>query len=181
MNITIEQKRIDLSEAYFDFQKGLNKYASFKVQGNDLSVDLVQDTFIKTWTYLAKGGEVVKMKAFLYHVLNGLIIDEYRKHKASSLDILIENGFEPKDMSFERETDIFDGKVAVLLIEKLPRNYQKIMRMRYIQDLSLAEIALILGKTKNTTAVQAHRGLEKLKVLYNHESEQISIMHTESI
>lgn len=38
--------------------------------------------------------------------------------------------------------------------------------MRYVQDLSLAEMALVTGKSKNTMAVQAHRGLAKLKQLY---------------
>ncbi len=169
MNKTLGEKKIAFTEAHTDFNKGLNTYASFKVNSLALSEDLVQDTFIKTWSYLARGGEIVKMKAFLYHVLNGLIIDEYRKHRSSSLDVLIEKGFDPHDNSFERETTIFDGKIAVLLIGQLPKSYQKLMRMRYVHDLSLAEIALITGKTKNTTAVHAHRGLERLRILYNRE------------
>lgn len=169
MNETLEEKETAFTEAHTDFNKGLNVYASFKVSSASLSEDLVQDTFIKTWSYLAKGGEILKMKAFLYHVLNGLIIDEYRKHKSTSLDVLIENGFEPDDASFEREANIFDGKIAVLLINKLPKSYQKVMRMRYVQDMTLAEISLITGKTKNTTAVHAHRGLEKLRMLYIHQ------------
>jgi len=32
------------------------------------------------------------MRAFLYHILNDLIVDEYRKHKASSLTLLMEKG-----------------------------------------------------------------------------------------
>lgn len=168
INMTTEQKQITLTDAYTDFNKALNTYASFKVSSNALSEDLVQDAFIKTWSYLAKGGEIVKMKAFLYHVLNGLIIDEYRKHKATSLDVMIENGFEPNDKSFERGADVFDGKIAVLLISKLPRAYQQVMRMRYVQDLSLAEIAALTGKTKNAITVHSHRGLEKLRQLYNH-------------
>ena len=40
------------------------------------------------------------------------------------------------------------------------------MRMRYVQDLSLKEIALLTGQTANTIAVQLHRGLAKLKLLY---------------
>lgn len=155
-----------LTLAHKDYQKGLNSYASFKVNNQALSEELVQDTFIKTWSYLVKGGEIGKMKAFLYHVLNGLIIDEYRKRKVSSLDMLIENGYEP---AFEEEgkiADAFDGKMAVLLIAQLPKAYQKVMRMRYVQELSLAEMAVIMGKTKNTMAVHAHRGLEKLKILY---------------
>jgi len=38
--------------------------------------------------------------------------------------------------------------------------------MRYVKDLSLKEISLITGQSTNATAVQIHRGLEKLKLLY---------------
>lgn len=170
MNTTTKEQETALTEAHTDFNRALNTYASFKVSNQALSEDLVQDTFIKTWSYLAKGGEIHKMKAFLYHVLNGLIIDEYRKHKATSLDVMIDNGFEPNDESFTREADVFDGKIAILLISKLPRAYQKVMRMRYVEDLSLAEIAILTGRTKNATTVHSYRGLEKLRMLYNHVS-----------
>lgn len=167
MNNIKEAQEASFTQAHQDFHKGLNTYASFKVSNQALSEDLVQDTFIKTWAYLVKGGEIGKMKAFLYHVLNGLIIDEYRKHKATSLDVLLEKGYELDDDSAERSIDAFDGKIASLLICKLPKAYQQVMIMRYMQDLSLSEIAVITGKTKNNTAVHAHRGLEKLRVLYN--------------
>jgi len=36
-----------------------------------------------------------------------------------------------------------------------------------VRDLSLQEISLITGRSKNSIAVQAHRGLEKLRVIYN--------------
>ena len=108
------------------------------------------------------------MKAFLYHVLNGLIIDEYRKQKATSLDTLIEKGFEPGVDDSEKLLNIFDGKAALLLIGQLPEKYQKVIRMRYVRLLSLKEISLITGESKNTIAVQIHRGLFKLKLLYNH-------------
>lgn len=60
------------------------------------------------------------------------------------------------------------NKSNFLLIACLPQKYIKIMRMRYIQDLSLKEISLITGQSKNTIAVQVHRGLNKLRLLYNH-------------
>lgn len=157
-----------LTVAHQDFEKGLRSHAFFKVNNHDVSGDLVQDTFIKTWAYLVKGGKIEIMKAFLYHVLNNLIVDEYRKRKTSSLEVLLEKGFEPSSDDSERLTNVLDGKVAILLIKKLPEKYQKVMKMRYIQLLSLKEISLITGQSKNTVAVQAHRGLEKLKLLYNH-------------
>ena len=157
-----------LTMAYNDYQGGMSSYAFSKVNSRVAGDDLVQDTFTKTWAYLVKGGKIEVMKAFLYHVLNNLIVDEYRKHKTTSLDALMENGFEPSSNESERLLNILDGKSAILLIQSLPEKYQKVMRMRYVQDLSLKEMSLITGKSKNTIAVNAHRGLEKLKLLYNH-------------
>lgn len=155
-----------MTEAHNDFSKSLNVHAFFKVPDHGMSEDLVQDTFMKTWSYLLKGGKIDVMKAFLYHVLNHLIIDEYRKRKTISLDVLLEKGYEPGVDMTERLFNVLDGKEALILIQRLPVKYQKVMRMRFVQELSLKEMSLITGQTKNTLAVQVHRGLKKLKVLY---------------
>lgn len=158
--------RTMFNDAHHSYKKGLNARALFKVHDLATSEDLVQDTFMKTWAYLVRGGKIDVMKAFLYHVLNHLIVDEYRKRKTLSLDVLVEDGFEVSVDDSEHLFDVLDGKVALLLIRRLPDTYQKVMRMRYIQDLSLKEIAVLTGQTKNTVAVQVHRGLQKLKLLY---------------
>lgn len=158
-----------LTTAHLDHQKGLHARAFFKMSDHAISDDLVQETFTKTWAYLAKGGKIDLMKAFLYHILNNLIVDEYRKHKTSSLDVLIEKGFDPVAEHSEHLFNSLDGKAALLLIQRLPPTYQKVMRMRHVQDLSLAEMSLITGQSKSTIAVQLHRGLAKLKVIYNRE------------
>lgn len=170
MNFKEEKKQKGvLTTAYTDFNKGMNGYSFFKVNDHSLSDDLVQDTFIKTWNYLVRGGKIIMMKSFLYHVLNGLIIDEYRKKKPMSLDTIIENGYEPSDPESQIKMDIFDGKIAVLLMEKLPQKYKGVMKMKFIQGLTLKEMSLISGQTKNTVAVQIHRGIQMLKDLYDHK------------
>ena len=155
------------SVAHADFEKVLNSYAAYKVSDKAMGEDLVQDTFVKTWSYLARGGKIHVMKSFLYHILNNIIIDEYRKRKSTSLDVLLEKGFEPSIDNRERLVDLLDGKAALLLIARLPLTYQKAMRMRYVQDLSLAEMSLVTGQSKNALSVQLHRGTERLKVMYN--------------
>lgn len=161
-----EQKSL-LTSAHKDFNKMLNSYAFFKVNNRETGEDLVQDTFIKTWSYLLKGGKIDAMKSFLYHILNNLIVDEYRKrkNKSSSLDVLLENGFEPGMDDSAQLCNILDGKSAVLMIQNLPKIYKEVIHMRYIKNLSLKEISDITGKSENSIAVQVHRGLEKLKVL----------------
>jgi len=160
-------RQLVLTSAHHDYVKGLNTHAFFKVHNHETGEDLVQDTFIKTWKYLVKGGKIEVMKAFLYHILNNLIVDEYRKHKSSSLDVLVEKGYEPSIDYTESLFNILEGKSAMLLIQRLPTKYQKVMQMKYTQGLSLKEMALITGQSRNTMAVQAHRGLERLKTLYH--------------
>jgi len=170
--MTIKQdneRNIALNLAHHDYAKGMNLYSFFKVHNHGVSEELVQDTFMKTWKYLVKGGKIEFMRAFLYHVLNELIIDEYRKHKTISLDVLIERGYEPGIDHTEKVFNILDGKSALLLIQHLPVKYRRVMKMRYAQDLSLQEISLITGQSRNAVAVQVHRGLAKLKLLYNHK------------
>ena len=170
MPISKDQKQDNtiLAAAYDKYGKSLVARAFFKTSDHATSEDLVQDTFAKTWKYLVGGGKIDIMKAFLYHVLNHLIVDEYRKHKTASLDALLEKGFEPSaEDSSHRLFNILDGKSLVVLILRLPVLYQKVIRMRYVQSLSLKEMSLITGQTRNALAVQVHRGIAKLRLLYS--------------
>ncbi|MEK7461973.1 MAG: sigma-70 family RNA polymerase sigma factor [Patescibacteria group bacterium] len=169
----MRRQRIILGAGYTDFNKRLNRYARSKTNDEALAEDLTQKTFLKTWTYLVKGGKIETMEAFLYHILKALIVDEYRRKKSTSLDVMLEKGFEPSLNDTHRLEDMLDGEQAATLIAQLPMLYQRVMRLRYMQDLSLQEISLITGQTKNAIAVQTHRGLEKLKELYESNCDSI--------
>ncbi len=164
----LKQLNTEFTKVYGLYQKDLYSHAYYKVSNREVSKDLVQDTFMKTWDYLMKGGKVNTMKAFLYHILNNLIVDQYRKHKTSSLDVLVEKGFDPLVGDTDSDIDIFDGRKALLLIDQLPEKYYAVMHMRYTKDLSLEEMSCITKQPKNTIAVQVHRGLEKLKSMYHY-------------
>ena len=69
MNKKQEAKMKDiLTLAHHDYEKGLKARAFFEISDRDISQDLVQNTFIKTWSYLLKGGKIDIMKAFLYFI-----------------------------------------------------------------------------------------------------------------
>lgn len=158
----------EITVAHDNHNDGLLRRALYKTSDSEVSKDMVQTTFLKTLTYLQKGGKIDLMRSFLNHVLNDLIVDEYRyrKNKTSSLDVLLENGFEPGMDDSKRHIDVLDGKAIILLIPQLPKKYEVVVRLRYLNGLSLKEMALITGQSENTVAVQVHRGMAKLKKLY---------------
>jgi RNA polymerase sigma factor (sigma-70 family) len=170
-NSTLTKKQASLigsvlTDAYNTYEQGLLKRALFKTSDSALGEDLVQITFLKTWVYLLHGGQIDLMRAFLYHVLNGLIIDEYRKRKTVSLDACLEHGFDIGHNESERLCNFIDGKAAMVLMGQLPKKYERIMSLRYTQGLTLDEVSHITDQVRNTVAVQSHRGLTKLKELY---------------
>jgi len=162
------ERRGILTVAHRDYVKALNLHAFFKLNDHEIGEDLVQNTFLKTWKYLVKGGKIEMMKAFLYHILNHLIVDEYRKQKTASLDVLLDKGFEPETDDAGRIYNVIDGRAAIVLIKRIPIKYQGALNMRYVQELSLREMSVITGQTENAMAVQVHRGLEKLRLLAAH-------------
>jgi len=158
--------RVNLTLAYHDYNRMLNAHAFLKLQSHEQGEDLVQKTFVKTWRYLVKEGKVHQMKAFLFHILNHLIIDEYRKPKMISLDLLLEKGSEPSIDDTKKLINLIDGKAALLLIQQLPLKYKTVLTMHYLGDLSVKEITTINKELENTVVVKLQRGLKKLRLLH---------------
>lgn len=117
---------------------------------------------MKTWEYLSQGKEVQNLRAFLYRVANNLIIDSSRKKKESSLDAMMDEGFEPMDGADKTAVAAEAGNMLALL-DKLDEKYQDVVRMRYLDDLSPKEIALVLGESENVVSVRLHRAIKQLR------------------
>lgn len=165
---TQRQIQTEMTSAFADNEASLLRRAFYKTSCGETSQDLVQTTFLKTLVYLKKGGRIDLMRSFLHHILSDLIVDEYRKKKHSSLDTLLDKGYNPRSASdgYLHTANILDGSSIILSFSLLPKKYETVIRLRYLKGLSLREIAKITDQTENTVAVQIHRGLAKLKDIH---------------
>jgi RNA polymerase sigma-70 factor (ECF subfamily) len=153
---------------YDEMADQLFRHCFFKLSNRELALDLVQETFARTWEYIASGKEVKNIKGFLFKVANNLIIDEYRKKKAVSLETLQEmTGFDAPVN--EHKKTIFSVEVDTVLshINKLDSKYKDVILMRYVNDYSPKEIAKILGESENAISVRINRGLKKVQEMLN--------------
>jgi RNA polymerase sigma-70 factor (ECF subfamily) len=163
-SISTDELALKLKQAYDEYSDAIFRYCTFKVSDREKAIDLTQDVFVKVWQYLLSGNEVENMKALLYKVARNLIIDEYRKKKFDSLDTMSEAGFEPADTGQLDTISIVEAGLLVERIKELPDAYSEVVFMRYVDDLSVKEIAEALGEQENNVSVRIHRGLHKLKV-----------------
>ena len=137
-----------------------------QTRNRQLALDMSQETFAKTWQYLINGNTVRNTKAFLLRTAKNSIIDHARKKKAQSLDELLESGFDYTLDEKEEETQAehIDAKQIRACLDALPSPYREVLQLRFVEDLTLSEIAKITGETRNSISVRVHRALGKLKI-----------------
>lgn len=163
-------QRQHFGEAFDRYGDALFRHAFFRVSDREVAIDLVQDAFVKTWAQIAKGEEIAHFQPYLYHVLNNLIIDHYRKKKSVSLDLLADDGFDPVGSDAKEVVAFAEREELLSKLERLPARDRDVVVMRYIDGLAVKHIAQVLGESENGISVRLHRAVKKLKSFFeDHE------------
>lgn len=156
--------------SYDEVADPLFRYCYFRVGDRERAKDLVQESFAKTWQYLCQGNHIDNLKAFLFRVARNAIIDYSRRKKETSLDLMMETGFDVPSEERDRIVAIAEGKRVIKLLERLDQKYREVILFRYIDDLTPKEIAAITGEQENTVSVRIHRGMQQVRsILNDHE------------
>ena len=159
------QSEKDFLKAYDNYGDAIFRYCFSQTSQRELAKDLTQETFTKVWEYLLGGKIVEQIRPFLYRVATNLIIDyRKKKHRDISLESAMEEGtdFEAKEGREDIE-NVFDGEYAVKQLKKLEDKYKQALSLRYIENMSIKEIAETTGESESNVSVRLHRGMEKLK------------------
>ncbi len=163
----------EFANAYDEFADAIFRHCYFRVFNRDKAKDLMQETFVKVWRYVAMGNDIDNLRAFLYKTATNLIIDDSRKKREASLDQLQEEGLEPQ---FDHQTRI-ENKIEVerllKILNQVDEKYREVITMRYVDDLKPEEIAKIIGETANNVSVRLNRGIQKVREILEQNGEII--------
>lgn len=161
----MNQKEI-FEQAYIELADPIFRYIYFRVFDRDVARDLTQETFYKVWDYLAKDKEIDNIKAFIYRTAHNLLVNSIRNKKQTvSIDELQENiDFEVADIQQEESNAQASDIASILDSFKIFKEKDaELMKLRYVDGLSIQEISQITSSSENSVSVKIHRLLEKLK------------------
>lgn len=79
--IPLDERAIKFTQTFKEYSPALLRFCIFKLSNKEKALDLVSDTFFRTWQYLQQGNVIENEKSFLYTTARHLIIDEYRKKR----------------------------------------------------------------------------------------------------
>jgi len=141
------------------YQHGLVASARHLTRCTDDAEDLAQEALIDAYTHLRSLQDRGKFRAWLFGILRHKCLNYLQRRKPEGLpiDAYAESLPAPAPP---------DGAELAELLDGLPLEYREILAARYLQELSYAEIAEVLGTTVNTVRVRCCRARERLRELF---------------
>jgi len=172
-------ENISIADLYEKYLKDIQRFVRFRVSDTTASEDIVSEVFLGIIEYLRNGKNVRNIRAFLYRSARNALVDYYKaKAKITEYEHHDEEQA-PKVITLERTSPggrAIDIEIAFNKINeslpKIKREYQEIIRLRFVEELELDEIAIILNKTSVGVRVLLHRAIKALrKILQEHEGK----------
>jgi RNA polymerase sigma-70 factor, ECF subfamily len=159
-------------EAYDLYADDVYRFVFFKIGNTEEAKDLTSAVFLKVWNYAQSKGldESKSLRAFIYKTARNSIIDHYRQLRETEarLDDGDEGGLidtiADERQNLAQQTEILsDMDLVKASLGKLKEEYRETILMRFIDELSFAEIAEVTGKTVGSVRIQTFRALRALK------------------
>ena len=150
----------DLYERHLD---EILRYVFYRVANRFEAEDLTETVFLKAWEALPRfESSRVNLRAWLYRIAHNVVVDHYRMRRATATlaDVPLRDDHPlPEQRVQARE----QNQQLALAIQSLDANLQNVIICRFINGLSHAETAHIMGMREGHVRVLQHRALKKLR------------------
>lgn len=131
--------------------------------------DVVQETFLRVLRHQDKLGEVRDPRVWLVRIAWNLVMDRKRRSKTrpETQDIeSVARVLPAEGISADDSLIAAQGQAHILgLIDKLPAKERQVLLLSAVEELSTAEIAMVLKTTESTIRsriFRARRGLQSM-------------------
>lgn len=131
-----------------------------RLRDHDLALDVLQEVFGYWATQFPGFRLTCPLRGYLYSVVRFRCQQVATRHgrRVGSLDAI---ELELSDPQHDANSDDPDGLTQVLA--RLPEGQREVLRLRFVDDLSLAEIAAALSIPEGTVKSRIHLALAKLR------------------
>lgn len=158
---------ITFKEKYIPYHQKLYRVAYRLLEDACDAEDVVQEAYIKLWNKRDELTQVENSEAYCVILLRNLCFDFLRAKKKhvfqSTEDTVISDNLVLSD---EIET-VDEIKHIETIIDLLPEQQRKIIKLRHFDDYSNEEIEEIMGLTSVNVRVLMSRARKKVKELFN--------------
>lgn len=134
--------------------------------------DLTQDIFIKAYQHISRIRETDRFRSWLFSIALNRVRDFHRKNRFRGLFKASDDNIDSEfpDVQSQDQPEALDKVLKAefwrqigLILNKLSGMEREVFILRFIDQLNIREISLILKKSESTVKTHLYRALAKFK------------------
>jgi RNA polymerase sigma-70 factor (ECF subfamily) len=166
-------ERDAISALYRQHVQAIYRYTYYRVGDAQTAEDLTAEVFVRAIEglphYEPRG---VPFAAWLYRIAQARVADHFRREQRTTTVTFEEDWPLGEDsVSIEVEQSIYRKELQAV-IRQLTPDQQHVIILKFVEGLSNAEVAQILGKTEGAVKALQHRALRALHRLIGRCDEE---------
>ena len=137
--------------------------AYLMIRDRELAEDAVQEALIQIWKHLPSFRFKSSMKTWLVRIVVNEVKQQFRKKQVPTVPL--EQASEVENDSNEVETTLIHDEERQQLkqaLEKLPPEQRESLVLRYYSELTVPEIATVMGEREGTIKSRLSRAIKRL-------------------
>ena len=152
---------------YLVYQPAMQRMAESLLGNEDEAADVVQDCFVTLWSERKKLSKVLNREAWCITLVKRRCVDVMRRrHPSVGMDYLATLADEDHSDEDERL------QLALRLIDTLPDQQQKVIRLKHFDNVDASSIARTLHTTEGNVYTLLSRAYKSMKqMILDYEKE----------
>lgn len=156
-------------ELYEKYHHDVFQFLFYMVKSREQAEDLVQEVYIRVLKSYKSFEGKSSQKTWLFSIARNVAIDSFRKQKGWKQRIIEKFDWStqpvkdthpiPEEVTLQKE----EYQLIYRSLDRCTVDQRIVIVMRYIQELSIAETAEVLGWTESKVKTTQHRGLKVLR------------------
>ena len=158
-----QQDPIAYQELYKKYLSVVRHYFVRRVGATAQAHDLTQDAFMRAFMYLDSYKLAnASYKTYMLRIAHNLLVNHYKRQALRETQNIDDHDVVSLETSYSGR---FDNQLLWKRTTELPRIQQTVLVMKYKDELSVREIATILGKSENAIKLHLSRARKALKII----------------
>ena len=162
-----------LADIYDTYSPLIYRYVYRKTGDRDIAQDLTAETFHRLLKGLRRGaGPHDHLSGWLYRVAHNLVVDHYRSQPSEppvSVEDVNPAGDPLQAEIVARKEQVTRVRAA---LQQLTQLQQKVILLRFLEEMSLQEVALALDRTVGSVKALQHRAVSSLQRILEEGDEE---------
>ena len=145
-------------ELYDRYVDRVYAYVSRRAGSRTVAEDVTSAVFEQALTHLPRfEWRGVPFTAWLFRIAANALADHWKREGRTSPD-------PPPDVPDEREYQDLERRIGLFqLVDRLPEAQRQVIRMRFVEERSIREVAAALGRSEGAVKQLQLRALENLR------------------